>query len=67
MTGRPLAGFERIPPGILEFVANHAGIPAPQIATLRAIYRRRRRCSRINGWLPKRSAGGLRKTVCCEC
>ena len=41
MTGRPLAGFERIPPGILEFVANHAGIPAPQIATLRAIYRRR--------------------------
>ncbi|KKW89675.1 DUF4158 domain-containing protein, partial [Sphingobium chungbukense] len=41
MTGRPLAAFERIPPGILEFVANHAGIPAPQIATLRAIYRRR--------------------------
>ncbi|MFY7837978.1 MAG: DUF4158 domain-containing protein [Novosphingobium sp.] len=41
MTGRPLAAFDRIPPVILEFVADHAGVPAPQIATLRAIYRRR--------------------------
>lgn len=41
MTGRPLAALERIPSVILEFVADHAGVPAPQIATLRAIYRRR--------------------------
>ena len=41
LTGGPLEAFERIPPAILEFVADHAGIPAPQIATRRAIYRRR--------------------------
>ncbi|WP_156448060.1 DUF4158 domain-containing protein, partial [Sphingobium sp. CCH11-B1] len=41
MTGRPLATFERILPEILEFVADHVGIPAPPIATWRAIYRRR--------------------------
>ncbi len=41
MTGRPLAALERVPPAVLAFAAEHAGLPAPQIGTLRAIYRRR--------------------------
>ena len=41
MTGRPLAQLDRLPAKILAFAAEHAGMVAPQIATLRAIYRRR--------------------------
>src|SRR3546814_15986440 len=41
MTGRPLAAFERLPAAVLECAAAHAGMPAPRIATLRSIYRRR--------------------------
>ena len=41
MTGRPLAALEKVPPAVLAFAAEHAGLPAPQIGTLRAIYRRR--------------------------
>jgi hypothetical protein len=41
MTGRSLAAFERLPPAVLSCAAAHAGMPAPQIATLRSIYRRR--------------------------
>lgn len=41
MTGRPLAQFERLPAAVLACAAAHAGMPAPRIATLRSIYRRR--------------------------
>lgn len=41
MTGRPWSQLDRVPVKILAFAAEHAGIVAPQIATLRAIYRRR--------------------------
>ncbi|MEQ9152786.1 MAG: DUF4158 domain-containing protein [Nitratireductor sp.] len=41
MTGRSLAAFERLPPAVLSCAAAHAGLPAPRIATLRSIYRRR--------------------------
>ena len=41
MTGRSLAALERLPPAVLSCAAAHAGIPAPRIATLRSIYRRR--------------------------
>ena len=41
MTGRSLSAVDLIPAQVLACAARHAGIPAPQIATLRAIYRRR--------------------------
>ena len=41
MTGRPLAALERLPAAVLSCAAAHAGMPAPRIATLRSIYRRR--------------------------
>ena len=41
MTGRSLSSVDLIPPPVLACAARHAGMPAPQIATLRAIYRRR--------------------------
>jgi hypothetical protein len=41
MTGRPLALFERLPAAVLACAADHAGLSAPRIATLRSIYRRR--------------------------
>jgi TnpA family transposase len=41
MTGRSLSAVERIPASVLAYVADIVGIPAPQIATLRAIYLRR--------------------------
>ena len=41
LTGRPLSAFERLPAAVLSCAAAYAGLPAPQIATLRSIYRRR--------------------------
>jgi len=41
MTGRPLAQIERLPAAVLACAAAHAGTPAPRIATLRSINRRR--------------------------
>jgi hypothetical protein len=41
MTGRSLSVVDMIPPPVLACAAQHAGMAAPQIATLRAIYRRR--------------------------
>ena len=42
MTGRTLDIFERVPGPLLEYVAKQLEIAAPDIATLRALYRRRR-------------------------
>ena len=41
MTGRPLSSVDRIPAGVLECAARYADMVPPQIATLRAIYKRR--------------------------
>lgn len=41
MSGRPLSAVERLPAEVLAFAAALAGMPAPRIATLRSIYRRR--------------------------
>jgi Domain of unknown function (DUF4158) len=41
MTGRSLSAVDLIPAQVLVCAARHAGMAAPQIATLRAIYRRR--------------------------
>ncbi|MEP6869189.1 MAG: Tn3 family transposase [Novosphingobium sp.] len=41
MTGRSLLAVDRIPAPVLTCAARHAGLIAPQIATLRAIYKRR--------------------------
>jgi uncharacterized protein DUF4158 len=42
MCGRPLSALQRIPTDILEHLGEQLAVPAPDIATLRAIYRRRR-------------------------
>ena len=41
LSGRPLSAVERLPAAVLAFAATEAGMPAPRIATLRSIYRRR--------------------------
>lgn len=41
MTGRSLSSVDLIPAPVLACAARQAGMPAPHIATLRAIYRRR--------------------------
>lgn len=41
LSGRPLSAVERLPATVLAFAAEQAGMPAPMIATLRSIYRRR--------------------------
>lgn len=43
LSGRPLDPMRLIPPAVLACVAEQTGVEAPMIATLRAIYRRRRR------------------------
>jgi len=43
LAGRPLDPMRLIPPAVLACVAEQTGVAAPMIATLRAIYRRRRR------------------------
>src|SRR3546814_9086253 len=43
LAGRPLNPMRLIPPTVLACVAEQTGVAAPMIATLRAIYRRRRR------------------------
>jgi len=42
MTGLPLNSVQRIPPAILAFVGRVLDQPAPQLASIRALYRRRR-------------------------
>ncbi|MEQ1515900.1 MAG: Tn3 family transposase [Usitatibacteraceae bacterium] len=41
MTGRPLSSVDRIPAPVLDCAARYADMVPPQIATLRAIYKRR--------------------------
>jgi TnpA family transposase len=41
LSGRSLSAVERLPATVLAFAAAQAGMPAPRIATLRSIYRRR--------------------------
>jgi hypothetical protein len=41
MSGRHLSALERVPSSVLAFAGDEVGIAAPQLATLRAIYRRR--------------------------
>lgn len=41
LSGRPLPAVERLPAAVLAYAAAQAGMPAPRIATLRSIYRRR--------------------------
>jgi hypothetical protein len=42
MSGRTLEVLERVPRALLEYVAKQLDVQAPEIATLRALYRRRR-------------------------
>ena len=42
MTGRALDVFDRVPAPLLKYVAQQLDVAAPNIATLRALYRRRR-------------------------
>jgi hypothetical protein len=41
MSGRHLPALERVPSSVLAYAAAEVGVLAPQLATLRAIYRRR--------------------------
>ena len=41
MCGRPLSALQRVPTGLLQHLAEQLAVQAPDIATLRAIYRRR--------------------------
>jgi len=41
MSGRHLSALERVPSSVLAFAGDEVGVAAPQLATLRAIYRRR--------------------------
>ena len=41
MSGRHLPALERVPSSVLAYAAAQVGVVAPQLATLRAIYRRR--------------------------
>ncbi|EIZ79505.1 transposase Tn3 family protein [Novosphingobium sp. Rr 2-17] len=41
MSGRHLPALERVPSSVLAFAGDEVGVAAPQLATLRAIYRRR--------------------------
>ena len=41
MSGRHLPALERVPSSVLAYAAAQVGVAAPQLATLRAIYRRR--------------------------
>lgn len=43
MTGRPLNAVRIVPPSVLQYIAAQLQVPAPTIASLRAIYRRRPR------------------------
>lgn len=42
LTGAPLNSFEIIPPRILAHLGNELGLAAPRLASIRALYRRRR-------------------------
>src|ERR1017187_253322 len=42
MCGRPLRALQRVPTDLLQHLGEQLTVPAPDIATLRAIYRRRR-------------------------
>ena len=43
MCGRPLDAIQRVPPDLLKHLGEQIEIPAPTIATLRALYLKRRR------------------------
>ena len=42
MSGRPLSALQRVPTDLLQYLGEQLAVRAPDIATLRAIYRRRR-------------------------
>jgi len=42
MSGRPLSALQRVPTDLLQHLGEQLAVPAPDIATLRAIYLRRR-------------------------
>lgn len=42
MTGRTFNSVEIVPPAVLEHLGRQLGVPAPRIASIRALYRRRR-------------------------
>lgn len=42
MSGRPLSAFQRVPTDLLQHLGEQLAVSAPDIATLRAIYLRRR-------------------------
>jgi Domain of unknown function (DUF4158) len=42
MCGRPLRALQRVPTDLLQHLGEQLTVPAPDIATLRAVYRRRR-------------------------
>ena len=42
MCGRPLSAMQRVPRDLLQYLGKQLPIPAPDIATLRAIYQRPR-------------------------
>jgi hypothetical protein len=42
LTGTPMNSVQMIPPEVLAFISDQVGIPAPRLASIRALYRRRR-------------------------
>jgi TnpA family transposase len=50
MTGTTLDAFDYVPRDLLEFVARQVGRPAPMLATLRGLYRRRMSLFRHQSW-----------------
>jgi hypothetical protein len=42
LSGTPMNSVQMIPPEILAYVGCELGIPAPRLASIRALYRRRR-------------------------
>jgi hypothetical protein len=43
MSGRPLDAIQRVPADLLKHLADQIDVPAPMIATLKALYLKRRR------------------------
>jgi hypothetical protein len=58
MCGRPLSALQRVPADLLQHLAHQLNVQAPDIATLRAIYRRRRSTLfEHQAWLTFRGSG----------
>tara|TARA_R110002073_G_scaffold146502_1_gene299032 strand:+ start:10259 stop:13153 length:2895 start_codon:yes stop_codon:yes gene_type:complete len=50
MTGRPLDAFEHIPPSLLRHIRNDLAISTPELASLRALYGRRKTLYDHQSW-----------------